>query len=86
MPSRTPTNGLDIANQKEIFQPESFVLGFVFTLFSKRSTIDISANMKSLPDALAAVHSTTGRCPFLRLRLYCSLKENQTRWSSQSIL
>jgi hypothetical protein len=35
MPSRTPTNGLDTANQKEIFQPESLVLGLVFTLFSQ---------------------------------------------------
>jgi hypothetical protein len=40
-PSRTPSKGLETANQKEIFQPESLVLGFLFILlFSsvRRST------------------------------------------------
>jgi hypothetical protein len=35
MPSRTPSNGLETANQKETFQPDSWALGFVFTLFSQ---------------------------------------------------
>ncbi len=35
MPSRTPSKGLETANQKEIFQPESFSVLFVFTLFSQ---------------------------------------------------
>ena len=35
MPTRTPSNGLDTANQKETSQPESLALLFVFTLFSQ---------------------------------------------------
>jgi hypothetical protein len=33
--SRTPSKGLETANQKETFQPESLAVGFVFTLFSQ---------------------------------------------------
>jgi hypothetical protein len=33
MPSRTPSNGLQTANQKETFQSE--VVEFIFTLFSQ---------------------------------------------------
>ena len=35
MPTRTPSNGLETANQNETFQPEPWALGFVFTLFSQ---------------------------------------------------
>jgi hypothetical protein len=35
MPSRTPSNGLERANQNETFQPEPWALGFVFILFSQ---------------------------------------------------
>jgi hypothetical protein len=35
MARRTPSNGLEIANQKEKFQPESWAIGFVFMLVSK---------------------------------------------------
>jgi hypothetical protein len=35
MPSRTPSNGLERANQKETRQPNSLAVGFVFTLFSQ---------------------------------------------------
>jgi hypothetical protein len=35
MPSRTPTNGLERANQNETFQLEPFAVLFVFTLFSQ---------------------------------------------------
>jgi hypothetical protein len=35
MPSRTPSNGLESANQNETFQPEPWPLGFVFMLFSQ---------------------------------------------------
>jgi hypothetical protein len=35
MPSRIPSNGLETANQKEIFQPESWAMAFVFMLFSQ---------------------------------------------------
>jgi hypothetical protein len=35
MPSRTPSSGLDRANQNETFQPEPFTVLFVFTLFSQ---------------------------------------------------
>ncbi len=35
MPSRTPSNGLEMANQKEAFQPDSRAVEFVFTLFSQ---------------------------------------------------
>jgi len=35
MPSRTPTNGLEMANQKEKSQPGSWAIAFVFTLFSQ---------------------------------------------------
>jgi len=34
-PSRTPSNGLEMANQKQTFQPESVAVEFVFTLFSQ---------------------------------------------------
>jgi hypothetical protein len=34
-PSRTPSNGLEMANQKETFQPESGAIAFVFMLFSQ---------------------------------------------------
>ena len=34
-PSRTPSNGLERANQNETFQPEPWALGFIFTLFSQ---------------------------------------------------
>ena len=30
MPTRTPSNGLETANQKETFQPESWAVEFVF--------------------------------------------------------
>jgi hypothetical protein len=33
--SRTPSNGLETANQKETRQPDSLAVGFVFTLFSQ---------------------------------------------------
>jgi hypothetical protein len=33
--SRTPSNGLATANQKETFQPDSWVIELVFTLFSQ---------------------------------------------------
>jgi hypothetical protein len=35
MPTRTPNNGLETANQKEMRQPDSLPDGFVFTLFSQ---------------------------------------------------
>jgi hypothetical protein len=34
-PSRTPSNGLEMANQKERFQPESWAIAFVSMLFSQ---------------------------------------------------
>jgi len=34
-PTRTPSNGLEIANQKEASQPESSAIAFVFMLFSQ---------------------------------------------------
>jgi hypothetical protein len=34
-PRRTPSNGLETANQKEKRQPDSLAVGFVFTLFSQ---------------------------------------------------
>jgi hypothetical protein len=34
---RTPINGLETANQKEMSQPESWVVGFIFMLFSQAS-------------------------------------------------
>jgi hypothetical protein len=34
-PSRTPSNGLETANQNETFQGELMAIGFVFTLFSQ---------------------------------------------------
>jgi len=35
MPSRTPSNGLEMANQKETFQPEPWAVGFVSMPFSQ---------------------------------------------------
>jgi len=35
MARRTPSNGLETANQKEKFQPEFWAIGFVFMVFSK---------------------------------------------------
>jgi hypothetical protein len=34
-PSKTPSNGLEMANQKETRQPESWAIAFVFMLFSQ---------------------------------------------------
>jgi hypothetical protein len=34
-PIRTPSNGLEMANQKETSQPESWAIAFVFMLFSQ---------------------------------------------------
>jgi len=34
-PSRTPSNGLETANQNETFQLDSRAIEFVFTLFSQ---------------------------------------------------
>jgi hypothetical protein len=34
-PSRIPSNGLEMANQKETSQPESWAIAFVFMLFSQ---------------------------------------------------
>jgi len=49
MPSRTPSNGLERANQNETFQSEPWALGFVFILFFlKRSKIDISGKFEEL--------------------------------------
>jgi hypothetical protein len=35
MARRTPSNGLETANQKETFQPESSAIGFVLMILSK---------------------------------------------------
>jgi hypothetical protein len=35
MARRTPSNGLETANQKEKFQPDSSAIGFVFMILSK---------------------------------------------------
>jgi hypothetical protein len=35
MPTRTPSNGLETANQKQKSQSDSLAVGFVFTLFSQ---------------------------------------------------
>jgi hypothetical protein len=35
MARRTPSSGLERANQNEKFQPESWAIGFVFMLLSK---------------------------------------------------
>ena len=35
MPRRTPSNGLETANQNETFQPESSAVGLVFMLYSQ---------------------------------------------------
>ena len=35
-PNKTPSKGLVTANQKETFQPDSWVIELVFMLFSKR--------------------------------------------------
>jgi hypothetical protein len=40
-PSRTPSNGLETANQKEISQPESSAIAFVFMLFFSSSPTSI---------------------------------------------
>jgi hypothetical protein len=46
MPTRTPSNGLERANQNETFQPEPWAIAFVFMLFFlKRSKVDISQNL-----------------------------------------
>jgi hypothetical protein len=37
MARRTPINGLEMAKQKEKFQPESWAIGFVSMLLSKES-------------------------------------------------
>src|SRR5438477_12944167 len=37
MPKRTPSNGLDTANQKEMFHPESWAIEFVFMLLPQAS-------------------------------------------------
>jgi hypothetical protein len=34
-PSKTPSNGLEMANQKQTSQPESSAIAFIFTLFSQ---------------------------------------------------
>src|SRR6266404_9438805 len=47
MPTRTPSNGLERANQNETFQPEPWALGFVFILFFssvRRSTFHRTRN------------------------------------------
>src|SRR6267142_4575549 len=47
MPTRTPSNGLERANQNETFQPEPWALGFVFILFFssvRRSTFHVARN------------------------------------------
>jgi hypothetical protein len=54
-PRRTPSTGLETANQKQKSQAGSLAVGFVFMLFLKRSKIDISQNMKFFWDACSAV-------------------------------
>jgi len=47
MPTRTPSNGLETANQNETFQPGPWALGFVFILFFssvRRSTFHVARN------------------------------------------
>jgi hypothetical protein len=41
-PRRTPTNGLEMANQKEKLQPESWAIEFVSTVLFKDFKSDIS--------------------------------------------
>ena len=41
-PRRTPTNGLEMANQKEKPKPESWAIEFVYTLYLKDFKFDIS--------------------------------------------
>jgi hypothetical protein len=54
MPSRTPSNGLETANQKETFQSDALKVELIFTLFSQAlEDRHFTAN------ALSGVHSTT---------------------------
>jgi len=45
MASRTPSNGLVTANQKETFQSDALEVELIFTLFLKHWKIDISQRM-----------------------------------------
>ena len=56
MPSRTPSNGLEMANQKETSQSEPWALGFVFMLFSQAFEDRYFTNTRnSFRDVLSAV-------------------------------
>jgi hypothetical protein len=56
MPSRTPSNGLERANQKETFQSDALEVELIFTLFSQALE-----DQHFTADALSGVHRTTIR-------------------------
>jgi hypothetical protein len=55
MPSRTPSNGLKMANQKETSQPESWAIAFVFTLFSQAFEDRHFTQHESVPQNVARI-------------------------------
>ena len=57
MPSRTPSKGLETANQKETFQSESLVLGFLFMLIPQAAQHRYFTKREISPGALSAVRA-----------------------------
>jgi hypothetical protein len=83
----TRINGQSATTQKEILQYGFSGIGFLFTSFSQAFIGGhLTKSEMFSANALGALHNCCAIDARLRLRLYCSLRENQTRRSSQSKL
>jgi hypothetical protein len=54
-PSRIPSKGLEMANQKETSQPDSWAITFVFTLFSQAFEGRHFTKRESVPQKVAGI-------------------------------
>jgi hypothetical protein len=70
-PTATPINGLSTANQKEIFQPESLVLGFLFMLIPQAAQPRYFTKPEISFCMRERIHSTTvPQCSSLKARRF----------------
>ena len=69
MPTRTPSNGLERANQNETFQPEPWALRFVFILFFSSVRRSTSQGIYDFPPNTVSAGQSSSDLQFSILRL-----------------
>jgi hypothetical protein len=69
MPTRTPSNGLETANQNETFQPGPWTLGFVFILFFSSVRRSTSQEIWDFPPNTVSAGQSSSDLQFSILRV-----------------